>query len=181
MSKEKIILETSEEAASIQTVTGWASRDGRFWGNGPDSEKVARYHGATHKQCPTCSAPVPLHSYCESCHAKKEKERYNAMERRKWNGADPLYSQACDDFCRDADAIDVLCEDSECDVDDLRLVICKPIYAREIDPADYYADDLPEDEGVPKELQKIFDELNQRIRAAGIILSWRPSKYAAIV
>lgn len=181
MENEEIILETSDEAASIKTVTGWVSRGGRFWGNGPDSEKVARYHGATHRQCPTCSAPVPLHSYCHPCHSKKEEERYNAMERRKWNGIDPLYSQAYDEFCFDIDAIDRLCEVNGCDTDALRLIVCAPVYAKEIEPNEYYADDLPEDEGVPKELQKIFDELNREIREEKIILSWWPSKYAAVV
>ena len=30
---EKIVPYDSSEAASIQTVTGWVSRSGRFWGN----------------------------------------------------------------------------------------------------------------------------------------------------
>lgn len=37
---EKIIPYDSAEAASIQNVTGWVSRSGRFWGN---DEQMARY------------------------------------------------------------------------------------------------------------------------------------------
>ena len=39
---EKIVTYDSAEAASIQTVTGWVSRSGRFWGN---DEHMARYDG----------------------------------------------------------------------------------------------------------------------------------------
>jgi len=45
---EKIVPYDSAEAASIQTVTGWVSRSGRFWGN---DEHMARYDGCTHRKC----------------------------------------------------------------------------------------------------------------------------------
>ncbi|MDE9687494.1 hypothetical protein R4T22_18735 [Citrobacter portucalensis] len=32
MKTEKIVMMDSDEAASIQTVTGWVDRQGRFWG-----------------------------------------------------------------------------------------------------------------------------------------------------
>lgn len=36
---EKIVPYDSSEAASIQTVTGWVSRSGRFWGNDEQMER----------------------------------------------------------------------------------------------------------------------------------------------
>lgn len=178
--EEKIIFESSPEAASIQTITGWVSRDGRFWGNRPDSEAIARYAGATHKVC-KCGEIIVINGYCHICYAKKEIEKYNSMERQEWNGKDGLHSQAFDEYCWDADDIDMLCEEEECIVDELRLIICEPVYAREIEPDEYYADNLPEDGETPDALQKFFNELNEQIREAKIILSWYPGKYAAII
>ena len=43
---KQIILPESPEAASVQTVTGWVSRTGRYWGN---DERMARYDGSTHR------------------------------------------------------------------------------------------------------------------------------------
>jgi hypothetical protein len=45
---EKIVMMDSDEAASIQTVTGWVDRHGRFWGK---DEHQARWCGATHRKC----------------------------------------------------------------------------------------------------------------------------------
>ena len=47
MAEKQIIMEDSPEAASIQTVTGWVSRTGRFWGN---DERMARFDGSTHNR-----------------------------------------------------------------------------------------------------------------------------------
>ncbi len=54
MSTEQIVLNTSDEAASIKTVTGWIDRYGRFWG---DYERIARYSGCTHVACSECGKP----------------------------------------------------------------------------------------------------------------------------
>lgn len=48
MKTEKIVMMDSDEAASIQTVTGWVDRQGRFWGG---DEHQARWCGATHRKC----------------------------------------------------------------------------------------------------------------------------------
>lgn len=66
----EMILASSPEAASIQTVTGWVARDGRFWG---DDERMARYCGSTHSICEKNPAhgPVENRSYCEACYAER--------------------------------------------------------------------------------------------------------------
>ncbi|MEQ1969482.1 ead/Ea22-like family protein, partial [Xenorhabdus nematophila] len=68
MSK-KIVMYDSPEAAQIKIVTGWVSRDGRFWG---DDERMARYCGATHRQCENNPDHpiIGVHDYCDLCRAK---------------------------------------------------------------------------------------------------------------
>ncbi|WP_407226469.1 hypothetical protein [Enterobacter roggenkampii] len=68
MKTEKIVMMDSDEAASIQTVTGWVDRQGRFWGS---DEHQARWCGATHRKCKNKPDEHPIHStngYCEECH-----------------------------------------------------------------------------------------------------------------
>ena len=179
MSGEKMIMQDSPEAASIQTVAGWVSRRGHFFGSGPDAERMARFDGCTHRKCEQCGEPIPVHSWCVPCHAKKEIEEYEKKQRRPWNGTDVLYSQSDDRYFFDADELDQYCEDVSVTPDSLRLIICAPTYAGEIDPDDHYCNDLPEEGEVPAEVREAFDELNARLRAWKTILSWSPGKYAA--
>ncbi|KGB00537.1 hypothetical protein DR73_495 [Enterobacteriaceae bacterium ATCC 29904] len=44
---EKVVMMDSPEAASIQTLTGWVDRQGRYWGK---DEHQARWCGAMQKQ-----------------------------------------------------------------------------------------------------------------------------------
>ena len=62
--KLKIVMMDSDKAASIQTVTGWVDRQGRFWGK---DEHQARWCGATHRKCKNKPDEHPIHStngYC---------------------------------------------------------------------------------------------------------------------
>jgi len=62
----------------------------------------------------------------------------------------------------------------------LDLEICKPVYADEIDPNEYYYDDLPEDIEVPQSIQDAFDVLNVELkkkRLQGTIISWQPPEF----
>ena len=175
--EKKIILGTSDEAAKIETVTGWMSRTGRFWGK---DERAARYDGSTHRLC-SCGEVIEKQGYCRPCADKKEAEKFAAMERKEWDGKAMLYSQSADEYFHDSDQILDHCEEHECKPDDMQLVICEPVYAGEIDPNEYYHDDLPEDCEVDGELADAFEELNKLIRESKLILSWMPGKFAAIV
>ncbi|MGJ0580578.1 DNA N-6-adenine-methyltransferase, partial [Xenorhabdus bovienii] len=79
-----VVMHDSSEAASIKTVTGWVSRDGQFWG---DDERMARYCGATHRQCENNpNHPIiAMRDYCELCHTEERHNRFNAMERQQWD------------------------------------------------------------------------------------------------
>lgn len=178
--EKKTILPESDEAASIQTVTGWVSRTGRFFGpaNSADAEHMARYDGSTHRSCDKCGKVIEKNSYCRPCSGAREIEKYNNMERKEWNGKDGLYSQTFNGFLWDQDDIDYLCEENDCTPADLRLIICDPSYAHPIDPAEIYENLLFEDGEVPTEVQKAFDELNERLKDDNAILAWFPGEYA---
>jgi len=46
---ETVVMEDSAEAASVQTVTGWVSRLGHFFGANEGAERTARYDGCTQR------------------------------------------------------------------------------------------------------------------------------------
>lgn len=181
MKDEKIIMRDSPEAASIQTVTGWVSRRGRLFGpaGSAEAENMARFDGATHFEC-TCGKVIAINGYCIDCHAAKELEKYNKMERKEWNGTDALYSQVADEYFFDMDDLMDHCEENQIQPPELRLVICVPSYAYAINPVDIYEGDLPEDGEVPREVEEAFEELNDRLAEQKTILSWFPGKFAAI-
>lgn len=174
--EEKRILSTSDEAASIQTVTGWVSRLGRFWGN---DERMARYEGCTHGFC-ECGAVVEK-SYirCNSCQVVLERERYQTRPTQVWDGATPLYSDAREEYFMDAESLADMLADVEDvpTIEDLRLVICEPNHASQIEP-DHWCDDLPEDGDIPSEMAEALKAFNEVVRRQAP-LSWSPGKYAA--
>ena len=86
--------------------------------------------------------------------------------------------QAADAFFQDADDLSNHCEENECTPQSLRLVICDPQYARQIDAEDHYSDELPEDGDLPPELEEAFERLNEAIRSCRTPLSWIPGKFA---
>lgn len=164
----------SDEAAKLATVTGWVSREGRFYG---EDERSARYGGCTHWPCDTCGALTEKGwLICDACRDKKEVERFLAMPRAPWDGFVMLYSHAQDRYFNEPGDIDL--EEGQ-ELDDLRIVLCKPNYPRQIDP-DYFSDDLPEDgdyDDLPAELFKAIDAFNEVMRACKP-LSWSPDKTA---
>jgi hypothetical protein len=175
---DKIILPSSDEAAIKKTVTGWMSRNGRFFG---DDELLARYDGSTHRECPMCGKVINKYEYCHDCHTKANIEKYQKMERRDWNGKDGIYSQEKDKWFWSYEELDDYIEYNDITVDDLLLIIGRPTYAREIDPLEYYEGDIPDEGDLPEDLFLAFDTLNKYIRESKMILSWRPSKFAAVI
>ena len=164
MAEKEMVLNTSPEAASIQTVTGWVSRDGRFWG---DDERMARYDGCTHVACNKCGEPVEKGWLaCRKCRDQADTDRYNAMPRKPWDG-NMVYSQARDRYYQDpGDAEDEL-EEGET-LADLQLVLCEPNYGRKLDP-DHFCDELPDDdEGeLPDILYDAIDAFNAAVEKVG--------------
>lgn len=173
----KTILNTSNEAATYKTeISGWVSHNGRFWGK---DERAARWDGCTHIVC-ECGQPVEKRwTKCSICRSISSDKRFAALESKSWDGKTPLCLYDDDRFFWSEDDLTDFCEEIGAKPEDLKLVICEPIYAREIDPNDYYCDDLPEDGEITDDLLAAFEELNQIIRGSKVIFSWSPSKYAA--
>jgi hypothetical protein len=161
----------SPEAASIQTVTGWMSSTGQFWGK---DEHMARYCGCTHMPCKTCGSTIEVHSYCRACADKRELEKFSAMEKQDWDGSGMLFHH--ETYFNELQEVLDYCMDNEIAPEELQLVICEPVFAGQIDPRDHYGDDLPEDGDMPKAIADAFDALNKVIHACGEPLSWSPGK-----
>jgi len=180
MDTETIVMRDSNEAASIQTVTGWVSRNGTFFG---EDERLARYDGSTHQKCETCPVIVDKHRLiCDACQLVRNIEKYNLREKRVWDGVTMLYSEASDRYFGDESVLVGYCEEKGCTPESLRLVICEPRCAFELEPGDIYADLIAEDcdvYSIPDQIREAFDKLNEVIKTCEAPISWEPGKYAA--
>ena len=178
---DKIILNTDDEAAKFVTgIEGWVDRDENFWGK---DEELARVSGCTHIVCPDCGVAIPKdHTRCTACREKKDLERYNKLERKQWDGKTPLYSELSDMYLLDKDDLYEWLE--ECgiydkNVEGLRLVICEPVYLRQIE-TDFWEDELAEDGEPSAAVMDALDNLNAVLRNEDPA-SWEPGEYAAII
>lgn len=169
-----MVLYSSPEAASIKTVTGWVARTGQFWG---DDEHMARYCGSTHKVC-ECGEIVEQRSFCQKCARSRSLAKYASMEQRPWDGDAMLFSDATDEYFRDLSEAEDHAFDNGMSLAELRLIICEPTFARQIDGNEHFSDDLPEDGDLPAEISNAFDALNEAIRKCTTPLSWSPGQYA---
>jgi hypothetical protein len=170
MSEEKIVLITDPEAAQPHTMQGWKSRDGFFY----QDERTARYAGCTHVPCGQCGKPTRKgYLKCDDCRDAEELAAFKAMPELAWDGSCMVYSHALDRyFSNPGEAEDELEEGQE--LSDLRLVLCTPNFARQLD-VDYFADELPEDDDeVPPAVEEAIRAFN--VAVAGVILSWSPAK-----
>lgn len=173
---ETVILNTSPEAAKQVTVTGWMGRDGRWYGSGPEGERIARYAGCTHVECQDCKAPTTKGwTHCDSCRAKRRHERYLALPLVEWDGVTPLCTHDGDDYFFDLESIYEQCNDWETSAANLDLVVCEPAYLREID-TEYWQDDLPEDGDLPEPIASALAALNKAIRDYKQPISWWAGK-----
>ena len=173
---EEVILPGDPRAATWKTVSGWVSRDGRFYGG---EERAARYAGSTHAICYTCGVTCRKgYTKCEKCIEACKDEQWAKMERREWDGAQMLYSQTADGwFASPDEALDWMADDEERPqtLEEMRLVLGDPVGVRPLDGS-YCADQLADDCEEPKEVAEAMDAFNRAV--SGIVLSWRPGKYA---
>ena len=173
--QEEVVMIDDPRAATLVTVAGWRSRDGRFYG---DNEHAARWSGCTHVKCVSCGDPTnKICSVCQSCREKAADARYDAMPAAEWDGVAMLYSDSRDKyFSSPEDAEDSLEEGQT--MADLKLIICKPEYANPID-ASNWQDQLPDDgDGdTPYWLEAAIEQFNAAISGQPP-LSWSPGKVA---
>ena len=107
---KEMVMFNSDEAAHLQTgISGWVSRNGRFFGN---DERAARYDGCTHTICEDCGGPVERGwLVCEDCREKKAIANFNAMPKEVWNEEDGIYSESYDKYFWSWEEVDDYCYD----------------------------------------------------------------------
>lgn len=178
MKTENVILYDSPEAASIQTVTGWVASNGQFWGK---DEHMARYVGSTHKVCEKNPAhgTHKNHTWCEVCQAERRQVKFDAMDRKPWDGTSPVVIFDTDTYFFDEDAVRDWLIDNDIKPEDARLVYCTPNMASEVD-GDHWCDDLQEDGELSANLEAALEELNKVIRAEPP-LSWSEGNTVAVL
>ena len=171
------VLYASDEAAQLVTVTGWRSRTGRFYGS---DEHLARWDGCTHQIC-ECGAEMPRgFTKCNTCIEKDRLAKYEAMPFQEWDGTTPLTFFDDDDYFFDQEEVEQYCEDNDLQLSDLRLVICVPQFAEELDPNEYLADILPQElylSDIDPKLEEAFETLNKVIRERKKPISWTMGKF----
>lgn len=175
--QKPIIMFDAPEAASLKTVTGWVSADGRFFGG---DENLARYCGATHRRCDVNPEHqiYEVNSYCKECRQVRRQAKFAAMPIKGWAG-EPLVIFDGDQYFFDEDSLRDYLIDSDIELADLQLCICAPNYPSQIDPADHFCDDLPEDGEIrDDQLLAAFELLNEMIRKSEP-LSWSEGEFAA--
>ena len=169
------ILFDSPEAAIYKTgLSGWVSRGGQYFGDGPRAEYDARYSGCTHVACKTCGEPTEKRwTKCKTCRSQDDLLRYESMPSAEWDGKAVLYSETLGIFYDSPEqAREDLGEGKPLSA--LQLVICEPVYVTPIE-SDYCADDLPDEGELPYAVYQAMQEFNKAV--AGIIISWCPGKY----
>ncbi|MFY0750155.1 hypothetical protein [Pseudomonas sp. NFX5] len=173
--QKPIIMYDAPEAASLKTVTGWVSADGRFFGA---DENLARYCGATHRRCDVNPEHkiYEVNSYCKECHQERRQAKFAAMPIKEWSG-EPLVFFDSDQYFFDVDSLRDYLIESDIDLADLQLCICEPNYPSQIDPADHFCDELPEDGEIrDDQVLAAFELLNEMIRQSEP-LSWSEGEY----
>ena len=175
--RKAIVLNTSDDAAKLVTVTGWVSRDGRFYG---DDERLARWAGCTHLVCECGEMMDKGYTKCLKCRVKSDHERWLKLPLVEWDGVTPLTIFGDDTYFFDVESIYEHAEEAGCAVSALELVVCEPCFAREVDE-DYWQDDLAEDGELPLEIRKALLKFNEVVRAYRQPLSWHQGKERVVL
>jgi hypothetical protein len=171
-----------EDNAEQATVTGWICKTCRRWyGYDDAAEHAASYCCCTDRPCSTdgCTDRAEKSRiYCKSCDAKRDTERYYAKSEVDWDGETPLMSDTHGDlyFWHLEELLDHLETDSPTDdqIEELRLLICKPHKTRLFDLDDFLCDDLSEDCDPPGDWKAIEKIVNDYIEANSP-MSWEAS------
>lgn len=169
--EQKIIMYDSPEAATYKTgLEGWVTTSGQFSGQywGKD-EHMARWSGCTHTVCQCGNVHPKVSTLCDSCRAKKDAERFDAMPVVEWDEVTPVVVFNDDRYFFDLESVLDYMADLEPN-SDLRLCLCGPIRLHYVSE-DNWCDDLPEDGELPDAVQAKLDELNAAIKEAGPV-SW---------
>lgn len=172
MSTEEIILYDSEQAATYKTgLSGWVSRDGRFFGK---DEHMARWSGCSHIKCEEGNIYKKGFRKCDPCRARARDERYQALEFEEYTDQIVVCRDHENYFFHPSDLYDHMRDNG---LYKMELIVCEPNYAPYIE--DYGIDIMPEDQyidDVHPELANMLAEVNDYIAKNKPILSWAGGK-----
>jgi hypothetical protein len=160
-------------------IRGWVGKNNkRYYGDAEDSEHLARYDSCTHKKC-KCGNIMRKHfTECSKCREKNRIESYYRMPYKQYKQDMVVYCDIHDKYFFDYDSILDFCDYEGIEVDELRLIVCKPNKPSNIDPYEYYEDILPEEDiDLPDDILEAFDKLNNTLNNSDSIVSWEPGKY----
>lgn len=162
----------SQEAASKRTAEVWVSRHGKIWSD----ERAARWDGCTHVACSECGHPVEkVWLKCQKCRDKADMQRFLAMPEADWDGKAMIYSGLTDEYFSSPDEAIEQWEGNGHAEEEMRLVICEPVYASEL-VSEYWVDDLPgEERETPDWLNELINQFNEGLHGKPE-LSWEPGK-----
>ena len=168
---EEIILPSDPRAAKLMTVTGWVSRNGRWYG---DDERTARYDGSTASECRECGTQCRKgYTMCDACSNKREREKYLALP--EVDVPDGYMVCHEETYASDlSELIDELLEDgifptSAC------IYICEPNHAPDFNMYDHLCDVIPSEDDrwkSPKEILEAAVALNKALHEYGRNISW---------
>lgn len=151
------ILKTSDEAAQYKTVSGWVSRNNKFYG---EDEQMARYDGCTHTTCRECGAIInKSYCLCDNCSFQSLYKRYKEYTFKEWDKETPVYDIASQQYFFSEDDIESYLDNSPLLKQDLMLVYCEEIKYSDLS-YEYFTDDLAEDQELPNIIKEKIDELN---------------------
>lgn len=180
---EEQVLNTDPEAAHVETVTGWVSRLGHFYGA---DERLARWDGATHFVCEKCGNVYPkINHWCEPCAtAKTDAEWATLLPAKEWDGDTPIVVFDSDDYFFDMADVERYCDEHDMPVGELRLVECEPQFVCRFDLLDFCENELPEDgdeSNIDPAIVAAADALTKAIEDSKKPISWLPGKIAVTI
>jgi len=165
-----------ENAAEVRTVSGWVCKTcGRFCG---DDENLARYCCSKFVPCqtPGCAGKAEKgYSFCKDCREKLSKERYLKLPLQPWDGVTPLVEQDDDRFFYDAEDLNDYLEDCGLEIEDLRLVVCKPCKKPFFEMAEFLCDYFGPENELDKDPKDIERCVNDWIEA-NVPVVWQHGK-----
>ena len=171
---EEIILPSDPRAAKLMTVTGWVSRNGRFYGTGENAERIARYDGSTVNECRECGSQCRKnHTMCDACTNKNRVEKYLALPEA--DVPDGYLVCHAETYASDlSELIEELINDgisptSAC------IYICKPNHAPDFNVYDHLCDVIPSEDDsweAPEEILEAAAALNKALHEHGRNISW---------
>jgi hypothetical protein len=185
MTDEKVVMYDSDEAATRVDMPGWKSRLGHFYpGDNSNSEHGARWSGCTHQKCSCGAIMWRGETRCRSCQSKIDSEKYYALPIANWDGVTPTCDDKKDKYYWSKDELldDMYWQLEEAqkrgEEPEMHVVIAEPHYLHELDGSEW-DDDLPDNgdyDGIPSEVGKAIDALNEVIKAQGPSC-WYPGKH----